>query len=325
MRIARACYGTWFYVLKTLLPLDLVAVYPLPREINWLASPFLPSILATLAMSVGLILLRRRWPGLLAAWLSYLVILVPNSGIVQFSNQIAADRYSYLAMMGLVIALAACFCRVGQTSSRPRPPAMGIIAVGLAAVPVLVLMTRDQCRTWRDTHTLWTHALFCWGGSNARAHFNLGHYQFRRGNIEAATAHYTEALRLDPGDVDVHNNLGVVLARAGKYAEAATQYAAAVRLNPADIAAHYNLGVALYRQGKDAEAATQYTEVLRRDPRSVDAHFNLGVVFSRQRKYAEAEAHYLEALRLNPGLDEARKNLKADRARQWKREEPVVH
>ena len=280
--IAQACYGIWFYILKTVLPLDLIALYPLPRELNWLAPPFMLSILATLAITAGLFLLRRRWPGLLAAWLSYLVILAPNSGIIRISDQIAADRYSYMAMLGSVMVAAAGFCRLWQMSSRSRPAAMGIIAIGLAVLLGLILMTRNQCRTWLDSKTLWTHALTHWAGSNSVAHYNLGHYLFRRGNIEAATAHYTEALRLNPGDVDVHNNLGVVLARQGKYEEAAAQYAEALRLDPTYVAAHYNLGVALSRQGKDAEAAAQYAEALRLDPGSVDAHYNLGVVLSRR-------------------------------------------
>ena len=63
---------------------------------------------------VGLFLLRRRWPGLLAAWLTYLVILAPSSGLIRISNQIAADRYSYLAMLGLVMLAAAGLCRLWQ-------------------------------------------------------------------------------------------------------------------------------------------------------------------------------------------------------------------
>ena len=61
-------------------------------------------------------LLRRRWPGLLAAWLSYLVILAPNSGIIRISEQIAADRYSYMAMLGWVMLAAAGFCWLWRMS-----------------------------------------------------------------------------------------------------------------------------------------------------------------------------------------------------------------
>ncbi len=325
VRSASACYATWFYIQKTALPLDLVAVYPLPRVMDWLTPSFMLRIVGILGVTGGLFLLRRRWPGLLAAWLSYLVILAPNSGIIRSSGQVVADRYAYMATLGFVIALAACLCRVAQTSARPRPAAGVIIALGLAALPGLILMTRDQCRTWHDTKTLWTHALTCWAGSNPKAHCNLGHYLFRCGNIEAAKAHYIEALRLDPGDVDAHNNLGVALAHQGRYPEAAAQYAEASRLDPIDVAAHYNLGVALFRQGKDAEAATQYAEALRLNPRSVEAHYNLGVALSRQRKYAEAAAQYLEVLRLNPRVAGAHNSLGTDLASQGRFAEAEAH
>ena len=231
--IAQACYGIWFYILKTVLPLDLIAVYPLPREIDWLAPPFLLSIVGTLVMSVGLFLLRRRWPGLLAAWLSYLVILAPNSGIIRISDQIAADRYSYMAMLGLVDLVAVCLCRLVQTSSRHHGlVAMGIIALGLGALLGLVPMTWDQCRTWRNSRTLWTHALTHGASSSSAAHSSLGLYFDRRGDLETAAAHYAEALRLDPTDFAVHNNLGVILSRQGKHAEAAARHLEALRLDP---------------------------------------------------------------------------------------------
>ncbi len=73
--IARACYSVCIYLVETILPVNLVGMYPVPREVNWLAFPYSLCILATLAVSAGLFLLRRCWPGLLAVWLSYLVIL----------------------------------------------------------------------------------------------------------------------------------------------------------------------------------------------------------------------------------------------------------
>ena len=122
--VAEACYGIWFYIEKTVLPLDLIAFYPVPKDLNWLAFPFNLCIVATLAISVGLFLLRRRWPGLLAAWLCYLVILAPNSGFIRISDQIATDRYSYMSMLGSVMVAAAGFCWLWRMSSRwhPAPP-----------------------------------------------------------------------------------------------------------------------------------------------------------------------------------------------------------
>ena len=243
-----------------MLPLNLTAVYPIPRDLNWLALPFALSILATLAISAGLFLLRRRWPGLLAAWLCYLVVLAPNSGIIRISDQIAADRYSYMSMLGLVMLAAAGFCWLWHMSSRWRPGAIGIIAIGLGALLGLTALTRNQCRTWLNSETLWAHALTHGANSSAVAHNNLGNVLYSQGKHEAAEAHYTEALRLNPDHADAHNNLGTSSLRQGKYEEAAAHFAEALRLNPGYADAHNNLGHVLYAQGKYDEAEAHFTE-----------------------------------------------------------------
>jgi protein O-mannosyl-transferase len=353
--LAQACYGIVFYIHKTFLPLDLIAVYPAARKIDWLAPPFVHSILGTLAVSVGVFLVRRHWPGLLAAWLSYLMILAPNSGIIRINDQFAGDRYSYLSTAGLVIVLAGCFCRFWQTTGRVRKAALGVIALGVGLLLFLIPMTWNQCRTWRNSETLWTHALNHGAAESSLAHYNLALVQYRQGNLEAAAAHYAEALRLNPGDfvvynnlgvvlqhqgklelaaarytdalrldpnyLDAHFNLGIVLSRQGKFEAAAGHYAHTLRLNPGFADAHHNLGVDFFRQGKLAEAEAHYAEALRLNPGRVDTHTNLGVVLSRRGKLDQAAAHYAQALRLNPGYDDARKNLEVDRARQRKVEE----
>ena len=40
-RIAQACYGIWFYVLKTALPLDIIPVYPIPKRDGLARAPIL--------------------------------------------------------------------------------------------------------------------------------------------------------------------------------------------------------------------------------------------------------------------------------------------
>ncbi len=193
-------------------------VLPVAQGDELARAPFLLSILGTLAMSVGLFLLRRRWPGLLAAWLSYLVILAPNSGIIRISDQIAADRYSYMAMLGWVMLAAACLCRLWQMSSRARPGAIGMIALGLGALLGLVPMTWDQCRTWRNSETLWTHALNHGAGNELASTQQPGTRPLPPGEARGGggSLHRGAAARI-PATPTPHNNLGVVLFRQGKY------------------------------------------------------------------------------------------------------------
>jgi len=279
-RVARACYGIWLYIVKTVLPLDISVLYPLPGRINWLAPPFLLSILGTLAISVGLFLLRRRRPGLLVAWLSYLVILAPNLGFIRVGNQLAADRYSYMAMLGGVMLAAAGLCRLWQSFLSARPGAIGIVTVSLGALLVLVLLTWHQCRIWRTSESLWIHALNHGAGRSSQAHYNLGLAQIRQGKFVEAEAHYNEAIRLDPGYAEPRNNLGVVCLRQGKLVEAAAHYNEAIRLDPGYAGPHNNLGVVRFHQGKFAEAAAHYDEAIRLDPDYAELLNNLAMMLA---------------------------------------------
>ncbi len=226
-RIARACYGTWFYLVKTAIPRDITALYPLPRRLDRFAPPFALSVLATLAVTVGLIMLRRRWPGLLAAWLSYLVLLAPGSGLVRIGPQLAGDRYSYLPVASLALPVAAGLGLAWVTSRRAR--AVAILAVA-AALPILVVLTRGQCRAWHDSATLWTHVLDH-GGASATAHSGLGLVRFAQGRYDEARAHFDEAIRLNPTDPSAYNNRASLLATCpeAKYRDGPAAVAAATR------------------------------------------------------------------------------------------------
>ncbi len=215
---------------------------------------------------------------MLAVWLSYLVILAPNSGILQISDQIAADRYSYMAMLGWVILAAAGLCRFCRTSSRARADGVGIVTLCLG--PFLVLMTWYQCWTWHDPETLWNHALKYGAAGNFLAHTNLGDVLYRQGKLDEAAAHFNEALRLESRYAVTHNNLGVVLFHEGKLDEAVAQYSEALRLNPAYVEAHSNLGAALTVQGKVEEAAAHFAHALRLNPTSAAVHNNLAAIMA---------------------------------------------
>src|SRR2546426_9900768 len=88
-------------------PVTLSPLYELPRTLDPLAPPFILSYALVLAITAVVLALRRRVPGLPAAWVAYVVILLPVLGIVQSGPQIAADRYTYLAGLGWAILASA--------------------------------------------------------------------------------------------------------------------------------------------------------------------------------------------------------------------------
>jgi tetratricopeptide (TPR) repeat protein len=304
-QIAQACYGIWFYLVKTFVPVNITAYYPLPPRVRWYDYPYIACILATLGMSLVLFLGRRRWPGLLAAWLVYLVILAPNLGLVQISNQIAGDRYCYVPLASGVVVLGAGFCLLFHRRGLLNPLGAGLIAAGLALSGELVLLSRDQCRTWKDGESLWTYALSHGGARDAHVWNFMGNALADRGDPDSVMAFYRESIRINPRYPDAHNNVGLLLAKQGKYDGATVQFAEAIRLRP-DFAEFYNnMGAALVRQGKLEEAVRQYAESIRLTPEYALAHKNVGRILLELGRTKEAVMHLAEALWLDPTDPEA--------------------
>src|SRR5437016_4869441 len=98
--LAVSAYGLSFYLWKMVVPVNLSPLYELPRALSLVTTPFLLSYGLVVAITAIVLALRRRVPGLPAAWLAYVVVLLPVLGLFQSGPQIAADRYTYLAGLG---------------------------------------------------------------------------------------------------------------------------------------------------------------------------------------------------------------------------------
>src|SRR5438132_2776639 len=122
-RLAISAYGLSFYLGKMIVPVNLSPIYELPRTVSPWAMPFILSFGLAVAITAIVLTLRRRVLGLPAAWLAYLVVLLPVLGIFQSGPQIAADRYTYLAGLGWAILAGA-----GLLSSWSRLP---LLLIGL--------------------------------------------------------------------------------------------------------------------------------------------------------------------------------------------------
>src|SRR5438132_479223 len=307
-RLAVAAYGLGFYPRKMVVPVNLSPLYDLPLTVEPMAPPFILSYALVLAIMAIVLALRRRVPGLPAAWVAYVVVLLPVLGIVQSGPQIAADRYTYLAGLGWAIlagaGLLSCW-RTSRTSKTGAPTTLPIAGVATCLVVGLGVLTWHQAQVWHDSEKLWTHAL-AMDPESAMPQKKLGDEFVRQGKLGEAIAHYQQALRIKPNFADAETNWGVALAAQGKVAEAIEHYQQALRIKPDYAEAHYNLGNELARQGKLVEAIEHYQQALRIQPENSGAHNNWGAALAQQGKLVEAIEHYQQALRIQPENAQAR-------------------
>ena len=287
-RAAAASYAAWFYLGKTVAPRDIAAFYDAPGSETWTRPEALVPLVAAIGVSAVLVRLWSRWPGLLAAWAAYLVLLAPGASQVVLSTQFVSDRYTYLATMAWVPLVAAGLgCR---TFPRRRPGRVIVLAAtGLGVVAVLTGQTRALCRTWRDSETLWVHALAHGAGRSTTVYNNLAVEYYARGQIDQAMATWRAALEipLQPGApserVLILSNLGVCLERSGRPDEALALFMEATRLLPRSASTHYEWGRALAAQGRFAEALPHFADAVKLDPSDERAHAALSDSLRRQR------------------------------------------
>ena len=257
VRVAMSAYSFMFYPWKFVWPVGLSALYELPARVDPLAGRFVVPLIAVPVLTVALVLLRRRWPAGLAAWLQSMIVLLPVSGVVHSGFQLAHDRYSYLSGLGLALLLGGGLAwtlrlratgRVGWPVTAAVSAAAALVVVGLSAG------TWQQSRVWHDSETLWRSAIdvdpqcmLCWN--------NLGHALLAQGGHADAERVFVKAISLRPDRPGPWNNLGTALALQQRYREAEAPYAKAIELSGGELRdAVSNLGRLYAVQGRYGDA-----------------------------------------------------------------------
>jgi tetratricopeptide (TPR) repeat protein len=313
-RLGNALLAYVGYLGKMLWPLHLAAIYPHPGRVA-------PGAVAASALLLGLVTAavvwqRRRRPYLLVGWLWYVGTLVPVIGVVQAGAAAMADRFTYVPLVGVFVAL---------TWLVPAAPAPRLAAaVAGVVLALLAVQTRAQIGVWRDSATLFAHALAV-DERNPVAHVNLGVELGVRGDLDGAVSHIERALELRPDLVVARIALGNMLMRRGRPEDAITHYRAAVAADPASARALTNLGYAQLQLGRLDEAIASLEAALRVDPDFPTAHNDLGMARARRGEADAARAHFERAVAVDPRYAEAHNNLAAMLLSAGRLEEALAH
>jgi tetratricopeptide (TPR) repeat protein len=284
-RLANAVCATAEYLGMLVWPLNLAVFYSHP---GW--RPAWQVLLATAVLAViswASWRRRKHEPALLVGWLWFLVTLAPMMGVIQVGNQALADRYLYLAMLGPLIAMVGSLAASASPSpshaAQARrqhagrwntvagaPWAWATIALAVVCLP----LTWRQVGVWRDSLTLFSHALAT-GHDSAVARNNLGLALTERDRPGDALPHFRRAVALRADDADAWFNLGNAQAALGELPAAVHAFKRALSLDPDRFKAWNNLGIVLVLGGDAAAAEAAWRQSLTIRPDFADARLNL--------------------------------------------------
>ena len=314
-RLENALVSYAIYLVRTFWPTHLAVFYPYPLQ-----SMVMPATLAAIALLVITVLVisqRSRRPYLAVGWLWYVVTLTPVIGLIQTGSQARADRYTYIPMIGLSIAVVWGI----SEALTPWPRIQAVLAA--AVVAVSLALGWHQVQYWRDSVSLYQHAIDVIP-DNYLARYNLAAVLEAQGKTDEAVAQLREAVRLRPYYVPARAELGQLLAGQGHADEGLQELQTAVKLRPADPAAHFRLGSVLGSLGRTAEAAAEFSQVVRLQPNNADAHYNLGLALAQEEQLQEAAGEFSTTVGLQPDDAAAHFNLGIVLARQGKTDAAIA-
>jgi Flp pilus assembly protein TadD len=280
-RFANALVSYARYIAKMIWPTRLSVFYPLPP--HWPTALVSTVAILLVLMTILAAAQRRQRPFLLTGWLWFLGMLFPVIGLVQVGSQSIADRYTYLPSVGLCVIFSWEGADLWQRFKMLRT---ALTVTGAVAAMTMALLTFRQTGFWRNSQTLFHHALDV-TGSNYVAHDNLGGDFFARGDLNNAEREYQATLRDEPNFFYAHNALGLIQLQRGRLDDAKAEFEQSLRFHD-DPRTRIELGNIAVKRGRFDEAETEYDVAVALDPDDTTVQYNLGTVCLREGKITKA-------------------------------------
>jgi Flp pilus assembly protein TadD len=295
LRLSNALVSYAKYLLLTFWPNDLAVFYPFP-EAGIPAWQISGAALLLIGITAFCLFQRKIRPYLIVGWLWFLGTLVPVIGLVQVGGQTMADRYFYIPSIGLFIAIVFGLADIAKT--RCVAPWLSAAIAGVVLL-LLATFTNAQIKHWRDSFTLFEHALTVAAPSVA-VEDSLGYAMQRSGRLDEAAVHFEKALQIRPDDYRSLLYMGVARFYQGRVPEAIQYAQAAIRLQADSPKAHDLLGMALAMQNHNEAALDEMRRAVELAPKDADIRNDLGLALARLGRIPEAIDELREALRLHP-------------------------
>lgn len=340
LRVAQAGVNLWFYLYKTILPVDLATVYPEARLAGTTPLSFVP-LAAWVGLLAGLWHFRRIGAARhgFAALAFFTLNLAPVLGIVNMAWTALSpvgDHFLYIPMLGiLALAAGGLAALAGRV---PRPALAGIAGAVVAAMTVSCWM---HAGIYRNMVTLWTF------NTEARPQSGFAFYQLGlgyklAGQPDQAAEQFRKAIERSPRILSAHFELGLHHFSNKRYAEAMAAFRAVLNLaphsdaflylvesmwrsgdtegatalylsnlasHPRDPVLHNAYGRMLEEMGKPEEALARYRLAAAAAPENPVSYFNAGNLLLSMNRTQEAAEAYQQALERNPTYPEAWFNL----------------
>lgn len=283
--------GVSFYIIWCIAPVSLCAMHYFPE----VASGMLPwQYYISLPFLIGVIWLLFRRHNLrkevLFGSAFFIITISVMLQIVSVGSALTAERYTYVAYIGLFYIVGQLVSYVQQQQSGP----IVMAGVGLVCV-VFAVQTYDRIGVWKDGRVLFTDVI----EKNPTVYIGYwmrGNLSRKEGDLKMAMQDYSKAITYNPKFEDAYFNRGLVYDVLGNPTMAIADYNRALSLNNKMADAYNNRGWAKFELGDKNGAIGDLDSAIILKPEYAEAYNNRGWVRLNMRDTAAALTNYGKAI-----------------------------
>jgi len=325
------------YIMR-IIPFSLSAMHYFPMIHNgalpwkyYLSLPFL--------LFISWLVIRRSAfrKELLFGFSFFLIAVSVMLQIVSVGSALIAERYTYIAYIGVFYIIGQWVAGVGPERLR----SIGTVVFSLAVV-ILSAQTWNRISVWKDSNILCTDIIEKNPGildvnfvyllrGNARtsdgdlkgamedytqaiimnpqfafeysAYYCRGHVYDMTGNIKAAIQDYTNSIQLKPDIAEVFNNRGWDLFQSGNANAAMQDFNKAISLDTGYAEAYNNRGWIFYQSGDTKSALTDFSKTISLKPGFDKPYYNRSEIRLKNADFEGAIEDFNSILKLHPNDD----------------------
>jgi len=204
-------YNLMLYLGNLVWPMYLSPYRVIPADLSFDNPPIAIAVVITLGFALSVVTALRWSKPYFVGASSFVILLTPALGGVQFAASCVSDRFEYLPMLFMLIPLAVLIQRLDLIL--PKPVMTVRIAFGLFAIPLIVL-TGAQQDVWQDSRHLWFHIQKA-VPTLAKANRHVANFYHDDGDYEKCREYAQRAVDADPENASYLHLLGRALTRTG--------------------------------------------------------------------------------------------------------------
>ncbi|HOV11692.1 MAG TPA: tetratricopeptide repeat protein [Bacteroidales bacterium] len=292
-------YSFFFYIMKLLWPFHLSGLYPYPLQSGELPLIYYFSVPLNLLVLGALLYSLKFSKKVLFGLGFYTINVVMILQILSVGSAIAADRYFYMASVGLFYLLGLGMEKFNTIKTSMDGKLLKFLILGCLTV-FFTVVSVGRIPVWKNAGAFWTDVTLKYPEIDV-AWYNAGAYFYSANNQEQALKYFDRAISINPNHLDALKWRSMLYSQKNDFQKSLEDNLKIIAIDSNNSRAYAAAGEIYGKNLNNIDKSYWYlSKALEKDSANEAALCNMGVVFHIRGDGEGAFRYFMKAYKINP-------------------------